>query len=208
MIKNIIYIIGSIIIFFTGTLIYGVILNLREVPLKQKMEENNITQIQHASILIDRKNYKLKLYSDNLEIKTYKVVFGRNSGSYKTSKDDFITPSGNYIICNIDTSFIYYKKFKLNYPNLADASEALRNKIINQSEFMAILNNLNKTGCSYEQTSLGSNISIHGIGEYNLIFKNLPFVFNWTNGSIALSNEDIDELYKVVQIGTKVFIKN
>ena len=208
MLRNVIYIIGSIIIFFAGALIYGVFLNFREVSLTQKMNEKNIKQINNASIYIDRRNYSLKLFSDTLEIKAYKVVFGRNSSSNKISKDDFITPTGNYIICKIDTHYIYYKKFSLNYPNLQDASEALRNKIITQKEFKEIYKSLSESGCSFGDTPLGSNISIHGIGEFNIIFKNLPFVFNWTNGSIALSNEDIDELYNVVKIGTKVIIRN
>ena len=54
---------------------------------------------------------------------------------------------------------------------------------------------------------LGGEIGIHGIGRLNYIFKNLPFVYNWTNGSIAMSDEDIDELYSVVKLGTKVVIK-
>ena len=37
--------------------------------------------------------------------------------------------------------------------------------------------------------------------------KNLPFVYNWTNGSISVSNEAIDEIFSVVQKGTKVVIK-
>jgi hypothetical protein len=49
-------------------------------------------------------------------------------------------------------------------------------------------------------------IGIHGIGQLNFLFKNLPFVFNWTDGSIAISNEEIDELYGVIQKGTKVTI--
>jgi len=32
-------------------------------------------------------------------------------------------------------------------------------------------------------------------------------VFNWTDGSIALSDEDIEEIYSVIKIGTKVIIK-
>ena len=39
------------------------------------------------------------------------------------------------------------------------------------------------------------------------IFKNLPFVFNWTNGSIAMSDENIDEIHSVIREGTEVVIK-
>ncbi len=61
--------------------------------------------------------------------------------------------------------------------------------------------------CPYENTILGGEIGIQGIGEYNLIFKNLPFVFNWTNGSAAISNESIDELLSVVDIRNKSYNK-
>jgi hypothetical protein len=54
---------------------------------------------------------------------------------------------------------------------------------------------------------LGGNLGLHGIGKFNFIIKNLPFVFNWTNGSIALSDEDIDEIFSIVKVGTKVVIK-
>jgi len=54
---------------------------------------------------------------------------------------------------------------------------------------------------------LGGNICIHGIGRLNSIFKNLPFVYNWTDGSIALSNESLDEILSVIKTGTQVVIK-
>ena len=62
-------------------------------------------------------------------------------------------------------------------------------------------------GCTKFHNILGGDIGIHGIGELNYIFKNLPFVFNWTNGSIAMSNENIDEIYSVIKEGTEVVIK-
>ena len=208
MLRNIIYIIGSTLFFFSGMVAYGIILNLREKSLDEMLHEKNIKRMEHVSILVDRRNYKLDLYSDTTMVKSYNVVFGRNSNPIKLSKDDYITPVGEYYICSIDTNNIYYKKLFLNYPNLKDAAEALRENLITHSEFMSISNSIKNYGCSYSKTSLGADIGIQGTGEYNIIFKNLPFVFNWTNGSIALSNENIDELLSVISIGTKVTIKN
>ncbi|MCB0729705.1 MAG: L,D-transpeptidase [Ignavibacteriae bacterium] len=208
MLRNVIYIMSSIILFFFGIIVYGVIINLRETPLKDALEEKEIAKISNPSIVVDRRNYTLSLYSDTILVKQYSAVFGRNSGSVKISKSDFITPTGKYIICKIDTNYTYYKKLYLDFPNLADASEALRNKIITKDEFLEISNSLKFNQCSSGNTVLGSDIGIQGIGEYDVIFRNLPFVFNWTNGSIAISNENIDELLSVVKIGTKVTIKN
>lgn len=208
MLRNIIYIMGSVFIFFSGIIVYGIIINLREVTLEEALQEKKISEITNPSVVINRRDYSLFLYSDTTLVKKYTAVFGRNSGVIKLSKDDFITPRGKYKICKIDTNYIYYKKLYLNYPNISDASEALRSRLITNEEFIAISNSWNNDNCSFEYTLLGGNIGIHGIGEYNLIFKNLPFVFNWTNGSIAISNEDIDELLSIIDIGTSVTIKN
>jgi len=208
MLRNVIYIATSILIFFLGVVLYGIILNLREVTLDEALKEQKITSIINPTIIVDRKNYSLTLYSDSLKVKTYKVVFGNNISSEKISKDDFITPVGNYKICNVSPDIKYYKKLKLNYPNTQDAVRGLHSNIISQIEYSTIVNSVKNNNCSYGYTKFGNNISIQGIGKYNLIFKNLPFVFNWTNGSIAMSNENIDELIGVISIGTKVIIKN
>lgn len=208
MLRNIIYIISSILIFFAGIIVYGVVINLRQIPLEEALRMKKLDEVSNPSIIIDRRNYTLNLYSDTTLVKEYRAVFGRRTGSTKHSKDDFITPIGKYKICSIDTNYIYYKKLYINYPNIQDAAEALRINIINNGEFLAISNSINSDQCSFKHTKLGSDIGIQGIGEYNSIFKNLPFVFNWTNGSIAISNENIDEILSVVNVGTKVTIKN
>ncbi len=208
MIKNIFYILGSFIIFFSGVLVYGIFLNSREIPLETILKKKHIRRLSDIRLIVHRKEYKLGLYSDTLLIKNYKAVFGRNSSNVKSSANDFATPRGNYSICHIDTNTKYYKFFRLNYPNEADAAEALKRKKISKKEYFEIVTALKKKKCPPSKTSLGERIGIHGIGKYDFIFKNLPFVFNWTNGSIALSNEDIDELYKFVKVGTPVIIKD
>lgn len=55
--------------------------------------------------------------------------------------------------------------------------------------------------------NIGRRYWNYGIGRLNPIFKNLPFVYNWTDGSIALSNEDLDEILTVTKQGTQVVIK-
>jgi murein L,D-transpeptidase YafK len=139
-------------------------------------------------------------------VKTYKAAFGKNNSTVKTSSTDNVTPVGEYKICSIDTNAKYHKYLRLDYPNDLDAGEALKRGYINKDEFDAIMLAVKKNECPPKETSLGGDISIHGIGTYNAIFKNLPFVFNWTNGSIAVSDENIDELYSVVKIGTPVKI--
>ena len=206
MVKNILYILGSVILFFAGMVCYGIVLNLRENTLKEEMARKGISFIGNPRLIVDRKNYQIRLYSDSTLIKTYKAVFGKTAGDVKTSKEDNITPIGEYRICSVDTTSKFHKFLKLNYPNVHDAAEAYVRHYITRDEYEAINLANKRNECSPVETRLGAGIGIHGIGTYDIIFRNLPFSFNWTNGSIAISNKNIDEIYSVVKIGTPVKI--
>jgi len=205
--KNVLYFIASIVIFFAGVILYGMILNLSEPSLPEMMVSKGLRYLVNVKIQVDRKNYKLNLYSDTILVKSYKAVFGRNSNSPKIFTKDYKTPVGKYVICDIDTSSTYNKFFRLNYPNKNDLAEALKAKLISNKEYQQMYNDLEQGDCPTvkDETLI---IGIHGIGRLNAIFKNLPFVFNWTNGSIAVSNEDIDEIYSAIKKGTEVVITN
>lgn len=208
MLKNLLYFSGSIIIFFAGMIIYGVLLNLREIPLTEAMKAKGIDKFGNPKIVILRNSYRLDLFSDTVLVKSYKAVFGQSTGKLKTSKNDNVTPIGSYKICSIDTASKYHKKLYLNFPSKKDAAEALKKKIISRNEFEMIVDAHNKNECPPAKTKLGADIGIQGIGEYDFIFRNLPFAFNWTNGSIAVSNRNIDEIFTVAPINTPVEIKN
>jgi murein L,D-transpeptidase YafK len=205
--KSTLFFSGGIVLFIIGVIIYGIILNLRETSVADAMREKGYTVLNEPNIIIDKKNYTLSLYEDTVLIKTYRANFGKNINAAKTRANDNATPVGSYQICSIDTSHKYYIELKLNYPNINDITEALRKNMITQEEFDELKYEFYYEGCLKLKTILGNDVSIHGIGEFNFIFRNLPFVFNWTDGSIALSNEDIYELSKIVSKGTKVVIK-
>jgi murein L,D-transpeptidase YafK len=206
LVKNILYIFGSVILFFAGMICYGIVLNLQEVSLKEAMAQRGISEIKDPQLVVDRKNFQVRLYSKSAFIKTYKAAFGKVTGDVKSSKNDNVTPLGEYRICSVDTLSRFHKFLKINYPNIHDAAEAYTRNYITRDEYEAILVASRKDECSPLETSLGAEIGIHGIGTYDIIFRNLPFSFNWTNGSIAVSNKSIDEIYSVVKIGTPVKI--
>ncbi|MBS4034030.1 MAG: L,D-transpeptidase [Ignavibacterium sp.] len=205
--RNIIFSISGIILFLAGTVVYGIVLNLRDVPLSEAMLKKGFTKLEDVNILIDRKNYMLHVYEDTVLIKSYRASFGRNLRDKKKMQNDGATPVGSYKICSIDSSHYYYKYLRLNYPNLDDGAEALRRGNITQRQFNDIKFDFYYNDCIQTESVLGNMVGIHGIGRLNYIFKNLPFVYNWTNGSIAVSNENIDELLTVIGKGTTVVIK-
>jgi murein L,D-transpeptidase YafK len=207
LLRNVIFTIGAMVLFISGVIVYGVILNLREVSLTEAMAEKGFRNLNDVNLLVDRKSFTLSVYEDTVFIKSYRVSFGRNLYDKKKLSNDGATPIGTYKICNISNDDTYYKFLKLNYPNLDDAAEALRKSIITQKQFNQLKFEFYYEECISPNTVLGGNIGIHGIGRLNSIFKNLPFVYNWTDGSIAMSNESLDEILSVIKTGTQVVIK-
>ena len=205
--RNAVYFSGGIILFLAGAIVYGIILNLREDSLLESLKEKGYERFENPNIVIERKSFSLKLFEDTVLIKTYRASFGKNLSASKTKAEDNATPIGEYAICDIDSNNQYHKFLKLNYPNVNDAAEALRKGWITQKQFDQLKFEFYYEGCPKANTILGGNLGIHGIGKFDYILKNLPFVYNWTNGSIAVSNEAIDEIFSVVQKGTKVVIK-
>lgn len=207
LLRNIIFTIGAVILFLSGIIVYGIVLNLREIPLEEAMAQKGFTKLEDVNLVVNRKTYTLNLYEDTVFVKSYRASFGRNLLDKKKDANDGATPVGEYKICSIENHPSYYKFLRLNYPNLDDAVEALRKSLITQKEFNEIKFQFYYEDCIDANTVLGGNIGIHGLGRLNYIFKNLPFVYNWTNGSIAISNENLDEILKVIHKGTKVVIK-
>lgn len=207
LLRNIVYTIGAVALFISGVIVYGIILNLREIPLHEAIAQKGFRTLSDVNLLVDRKTFTLILYEDTVFIKQYRVSFGRNLNDKKKLAEDGATPVGTYKICSITDDETYYKFLRINYPNLEDAAEALRKSLITQKQFNQIKFEFYYEECVEPNPVLGGNIGIHGIGRLNSIFKNLPFVYNWTDGSIAMSNEDLDEILTVIKAGTNIVIK-
>lgn len=207
LLRNVLFTIGAIALFLSGVVVYGVVLNTREITLQETMQLKGLKKLDKVNLLIDRRTFTLDLYEDTMLVKSYRVSFGRNLGDKKKLKNDGATPVGVYKICDIITDHPYHKFLRLNYPNLEDGAEALKKSLLTQKQYDDLQFQFYYSDCVDENTVLGGNVGIQGIGRLNPIFKNLPFVYNWTDGSVALSNENLDELLTVIKKGTKVVIK-
>lgn len=174
--------------------------------LDEAMAQNSISKLSNVNIVIRRQSQILMLYSDTTFIKQYTVIFGRN-GNSKTKKGDLATPRGSFEICGIDLSQNYYKFIKFNFPNIEYANEAFRNKLISEEVYSNFVEVSTTGECPKNNPAISEPIGIHGFGKLNFIFKYLPFSVNWTNGSIGMSNEDLDELLTCVSKGTKIVIQ-
>ncbi|MGN1394453.1 MAG: murein L,D-transpeptidase family protein [Succinivibrionaceae bacterium] len=138
-------------------------------------------------VVVKKSLYRLFLYQNNILIKTYIIALGKNPVGHKQYEGDQKTPEGKYILDYIKLNSNYYKSFHISYPNAND---------IKHAESMG--------------RSPGGMIMVHGQPKYT--GKKEDFVpgiqaSNWTNGCIALLNEDMDEFIQLVKPGTIIEIE-
>ncbi|MBM4174881.1 MAG: L,D-transpeptidase [Ignavibacteria bacterium] len=206
MFRNSVYYLGGIVIFVFGMFIYGIVSNWREVELNDVLKEKKLPTGFQPKLVINKIDYKLHLYADTILVKTYDVVFGGNPKYDKRDSEDRYTPKGSYFICDKKITTGLGKTLVLNYPTIHDAEYGLKQNIISNKEYLLIESAFQNQSIPPMNSKLGGNIKIHGNGKFDLILRNLPFILNWTNGSIAVNNREIEELYDACPVGTEVII--
>ncbi len=156
-------------------------------PLWKKWADNTIResrQKQAYSIIIDKYSRKCHVYYGGVKKFEYTVELGRNWVGDKRVKGDKATPEGMYKIIRKfgSNKTKYHKALLIDYPNETDLEE-FKQEIAK--------------GTLPRSAKIGSLIEIHGDGGRGI---------DWTEGCVALTNDEIDELYKVAREGTPVTI--
>ena len=132
------------------------------------------------------------------------IAIGRNGAGEKTQRGDDITPLGNYRIGWINEKSTFRKFFGLTYPSIEDADSALKQGKIDTDTYDAIAKAHLSGEVPPQNTDLGGQIGIHGLGGASLSFHKS---MNWTRGCIALTNDQIDQLSQWIEKGTLVTVK-
>jgi len=140
-------------------------------------------------LVMDKALYKVYLKKGEQTLFEFPAGYGLKSTLYKQKKGDFLTPEGVYEIKKIRPSSNYYYFVELSYPNENDLSWA----------YFSLGERVNST-------QLGSEIGLHGGGPFKLE-KGKPN-YHWTQGCIALKNEDLLTLLKYLKPLQKVYLIN
>ncbi len=135
------------------------------------------------SLIVNKSKHQLLAYSEGKLLKTYSVSFGGNPIGHKEFEGDEKTPEGFYIINAKNDKSGYHKNLGISYPNANDIAHA---KEIGKP--------------------VGGDIKIHALKNKLGFINKLQRWVNWTNGCIAVTNSEMDELYTAVKIGTQVKI--
>jgi hypothetical protein len=137
-----------------------------------------------AAILVLKEKNTLVLLSRGAPVRTYDAEIGANALGVKQRQGDQATPEGRYrVVAKKDHGRSrYYRALLLDYPNPADRERFAAAK---------------RRGEIPQGARIGGLIEIHGEGGRGQ---------NWTDGCVALSNDDMDDLYSRVRVGTRVTI--
>ena len=147
-------------------------------------EEKLAGDIQIDDIVVYKSKRQMTVSSNGQLVKTYKISLGRQPIGAKEFEGDMKTPEGVYFINDKNPNSGYHKNLGISYPGKDD------------------LENANRLG-----KPAGGDIKIHGIRNKIGFIGKFHRCFDWTLGCIAVTNGEIDELYRAVKIGTRIEIK-
>jgi murein L,D-transpeptidase YafK len=133
----------------------------------------------------------------------HNISVGRNGYTLDRHEGDGKTPLGVFHIAWINPNSRFHLFFGLDYPNQQYAEAALRHRLIDVDTYFDISKALYRGELPPQDTPLGGHIGIHGLGGGNRLIHETT---NWTEGCIALTNEQIDQLAQWVTLGTRVVI--
>lgn len=140
-------------------------------------------------------------------IKKYRVALGKGGKGTKRKIGDKKTPTGIYKVMDFKSDSKFHFFIHIDYPNLLDAWYGYKNEIISASEFKDIATAYKNENKPPQSTALGGYIGIHGLGDESDEKLFIHEEFNWTEGCIALTNNEVVELRQYVEIGTRIVIK-
>lgn len=136
-------------------------------------------------IVVEKAKRTLSIYDNGTLVKSYKISLGKNPVGHKQFEGDSKTPEGIYYIDGKNPKSKYFLNLGISYPNEKDKEYA-----------------------ASQGKSAGGDIKIHGLPNGFSLAKPLFNIYgDWTEGCIAVNNEDMAELYNIIDIGTKIEIK-
>ncbi|WP_455209629.1 L,D-transpeptidase family protein [Kaarinaea lacus] len=135
-------------------------------------------------VLVEKTKRRLTLFSDGEILKRYKISLGREPVGAKVRSGDNRTPEGLYYIDYRVEDSDFHLALHISYPNENDVRRARQ--------------------MGY---SPGGSIMLHGLKNDDDAIAYYHGVFDWTKGCIAVTNTEIEEIWKLVPNGTSIEIR-
>lgn len=146
--------------------------------------EDRLPGSAHADkVLVLKKEHALELLDHGKVLKKYEVALGSDPVGPKTQRGDHKTPEGLYILDHRNEHSQFYRSIHLSYPNSTARARA------------------QKLG-----VAPGGDIVIHGLPNGYGWIGSGHRAKDWTDGCVAVTNEEMDEIWRIVSDGTPIEI--
>ncbi|MGB9461342.1 MAG: L,D-transpeptidase family protein [Candidatus Acidiferrum sp.] len=134
-------------------------------------------------IVVHKSERTMTLFRDGKVLKAYKVALSTDPVGPKEREGDHKVPEGLYVVDAKNAHSKFHLALHISYPNAADRERARKPGV-----------------------KLGGNIEIHGLGPNFGWVGSLHRQVDWTDGCIAVTNSEIEEIWPLVPVGTAVEI--
>ncbi|QBF84336.1 hypothetical protein EXU30_17910 [Shewanella maritima] len=134
-------------------------------------------------VIVKKSESSMQILRQGKVLKTYHIAMGDAPQGHKLTEGDQRTPQGRYILDYKKSDSAFYRSIHISYPNEEDK---LRAKALGISP--------------------GGLIMIHGENPKSKLPPLEQQKYNWTNGCIAVTNKEMDELWQVIDPGTPIEI--
>jgi murein L,D-transpeptidase YafK len=134
-------------------------------------------------IVVVKSTHTMTLYSGGTVLKTYRVALSRYLIGPKQRAGDHKVPEGDYIVDAKNAHSQFHLALHLSYPNARDRARARRLRV-----------------------SPGSDAEIHGLPDSYAWIGDSQRLVDWTDGCIAVTNREIEEIRRLTPVGTAVKI--
>ncbi|THB66305.1 MAG: hypothetical protein D6B27_06890 [Gammaproteobacteria bacterium] len=134
-------------------------------------------------VIVYKKRRLMMLLADGFVIKSYRISLGGNPVGHKQQQGDSKTPEGKYTLDWKNPKSSFYLSIHISYPNKDDRQRAKKNGV-----------------------SPGGSIMVHGQPNWMSWAQYLRLGSDWTDGCIAVTNVEMDEIWQSVDAGTPIYI--
>ena len=142
-----------------------------------------LASVKADLVVVTKSESSLSLLREGKVIKSYRIAMGDNPVGHKLTEGDQRTPEGRYLLDYKKSDSAYYRAIHISYPNDEDRLRA------------------NALGIEP-----GGQIMIHGENPNSNLSPIEAQQYNWTDGCIAVTNAEMDELWRAIDAGTPIEI--
>jgi murein L,D-transpeptidase YafK len=135
-------------------------------------------------VIVHKAKRLMELYRDGSLVASYKISLGLAPTGQKQREGDFRTPEGSYRLTRRNADSEFFLAVQISYPESADLAQARKNR-----------------------WQPGGSIMVHGLPNVLKYTRERYLSSDWTNGCIALSNEDMLDFWLLTGQGTPIEIR-